>query len=424
MPEWLGGEEKGKKRLEGERVSVLESRRDYSEDPGLKSISVKIPAPEENKVWIGNGFNSNALPISHVSLAGSLSDIKEFDVGEGAPDDLRLIAEPIIVENKLVLIDGENNVRAFNLEDLQKPIWSIPYNKNDYTPPGGGLAYGNGIVYATIADGDVIAIDITNGKELWRKSLNQPVRSRALVTQDKLFVATAHNQLYALKRQDGSLAWNHTNIAEPTKILGSSSPSLFRDLVMASFSSGEIIGFKVDSGEIAFGLTLTNNTNPGSLLTSIGDIPITPVIDDTVMFASSHAGSFWAVNLEKGQDMWQRPIALKGNIQLAGDFIYTVTTDHILLCLHKFSGAIKWARELPKYRKPDKKKDRIGWYGPVLAGDRLLIARSDGRLLLVSPIDGSVKSELEFDHEVFMKPLVAHNAVYLLASDGKLIIVR
>ena len=58
---------------------------------------------------------------------------------------------------------------------------------------------------------------------------------------------------------------------------------------------------------------------------------------------------------------------------------------------------------------------------PVLAGDRLIIASSIGKIYSVSPYTGEILGETQLDNGVFIEPIVADKTLLLLDREGKLI---
>jgi len=60
----------------------------------------------------------------------------------------------------------------------------------------------------------------------------------------------------------------------------------------------------------------------------------------------------------------------------------------------------------------------------VLAGERLIVAGSNGALINVSPVDGSFQSQSDLDDGVSFQPVVANNTLYLLTDSGRLIAYR
>ena len=82
------------------------------------------------------------------------------------------------------------------------------------------------------------------------------------------------------------------------------------------------------------------------------------------------------------------------------------------------------ADQLPRYRDMKDRKGPISYVGPVLAGDRLIVAGSNGALINVNPVDGAFQSQVDLKEGVSFQPVVANNTMYLLTDSGRLIAYR
>lgn len=79
----------------------------------------------------------------------------------------------------------------------------------------------------------------------------------------------------------------------------------------------------------------------------------------------------------------------------------------------------------PLTQYEDAKRTRpVLWSGPVLAGDRLLVAGTLGDLLALSPYTGEVLGKLAVRDPVRLGPVVANRTIYLLTDSGRLIALR
>ena len=65
-------------------------------------------------------------------------------------------------------------------------------------------------------------------------------------------------------------------------------------------------------------------------------------------------------------------------------------------------------------------KGTIFWRGPVLAGNRLIMTSSIGRIAYVSPVDGSIIGEQDTRAPTSFAPVVANNTMYILEDNGRL----
>jgi outer membrane protein assembly factor BamB len=144
------------------------------------------------------------------------------------------------------------------------------------------------------------------------------------------------------------------------------------------------------------------------------------VIDRGRVFAVGQGGRMISVDLGTGQRLWEINVAGISTPWVAGEWVFVVTDDARLLCISRGSGKVRWVSQLPRYGKVKKKANPINWVGPVLAGDRLILASSDGQLVNVSPANGQMQSTTKAGAPVFLSPIVADNTLYVFGNDGRL----
>ena len=75
-------------------------------------------------------------------------------------------------------------------------------------------------------------------------------------------------------------------------------------------------------------------------------------------------------------------------------------------------------------RRRNPGRDPIFWRGPVLAGNRLVLLSSTGRIVYVSPTDGTVQATVETGSSFSLPPVVAGNTLYVLNDEGRLTAYR
>jgi outer membrane protein assembly factor BamB len=132
-----------------------------------------------------------------------------------------------------------------------------------------------------------------------------------------------------------------------------------------------------------------------------------------------------ALDLRRGVRAWDLDIASTETPWLAGDFLYLLTTRGEVVCLLKDNGRIRWVSPLPRLSDPDDPESSpITWSGPLLVGDRLLLAGSDGELLAMSPYNGEILGRLPLDAPVLTPPIVADGTVFVLTENAELLAYR
>ena len=193
--------------------------------------------------------------------------------------------------------------------------------------------------------------------------------------------------------------------------------------IVAGFSSGELTAYRYENGRTLWADSLSRTTI-STTVGSLADIDAEPVIDQGRVYAVGQGGRMVALELSTGQRLWEQNIAGISTPWVAGEWLFVVSDDARLLCIARGSGRIRWVSQLPAFRKPKNKRGPIAWVGPVLAGDRLWLANSEGEIVAANPTDGAVALTTEGRGPYSLPPVVANNMLFLLSDDGRLTAYR
>jgi outer membrane protein assembly factor BamB len=144
------------------------------------------------------------------------------------------------------------------------------------------------------------------------------------------------------------------------------------------------------------------------------------VIDQGRVYALGQGGRMVALELNTGQRIWEINVAGISTPWVAGEWIFAVTDQGQLMALARATGKVRWLTQLPRSRDEEDKEGAISWVGPVLAGDRLIVANSRGQIVNVSPLDGTVQSTVETRMSISLPLVVAGSTLYVLHDEGRL----
>jgi len=421
ITEWFGETEAPP--LPGERIAILAYERGLRPDPSIADVVVRLPEPYVNADWSQPG-GSAAHAMYHLSLSANPRRVWSADVGEGSGDVAQLLAQPIVVGETIFTMDSRSVVSAFSTTNGNR-IWQVDLEDDDEDEGffGGGITSDNGKIFVSTGFAKVFALDATSGEVLWIHRAPSPMRGAPVASDEQVYVVTLDNQMLVLNADTGERLWNHVGVQETAGLLGSASPAVSRNTVVVPYSSGEVLALLAEDGRMVWSenLSAVRRIDP---LADIAQIRGLPVIDRDMVLAISHAGRMVAVDLRRGVRAWQVDI---GGVEMpwaAGDFIYLLTNDGQVVCLQRRDGLIRWVKPLPRFVDPDNPDEPIRWRGPVLAGDRLVIAGSHGEVISVSPYDGKLIGFFELGDGAAVAPVVANNSLYLVTSGGELVALR
>jgi len=131
-----------------------------------------------------------------------------------------------------------------------------------------------------------------------------------------------------------------------------------------------------------------------------------------------------ALELATGQRLWEQNFAGISTPWIAGEWLFVITDDARLVCLSRTNGKARWIAPLQRFQNEKKRKNAVTWYGPVLAGDRLILTNSRGEIVFVKPGDGSVASTIDTKTPFTLPPIVANSTLYTLDQKGKITAYR
>ncbi len=404
----------------GERVAVLATEQDVAVDPATAALPFSLPEPVVNTEWGQSGGNASKS-MGHVALGQSIGQAWDVSIGKGGSLSERLASSPVLGDGKVFTIDTQATVRAFDAQNGAS-AWSTQFGVekgNSASLFGGGVAYDNGKIYATNGLGYVAALDARNGGIIWQVHPTGPLRGAPTVVGDSLYVITQDNQIYALKTADGSTDWSQSAALEIAGVFGSASPAVGQGTVVAGFSSGELNAYRYENGRLVWQDQLAR-TSIRTSVASISDVDADPVIDNSQVIAVGQGGRMVAIDLLTGQRQWELNVAGIATPWVAGDWAFVVTDEGKVLCVSRANGKVRWIAQAPAFRHEKKKAGPISYVGPILAGNRLIIASSEGALINIDPSNGSFQSQTNIKGSVHLQPIVANNTLYILDDDGRL----
>jgi outer membrane protein assembly factor BamB len=419
---WFGGEAEAT--LPGKRVPVMLLERQLAADPRLADLPIRLPPPVINPDWPqAGGVATHAM--HHLAAKDDLKLAWRADIGSGSAGASQLLAQPVVAGGLVYTMDADGVISAFEVASGARR-WQ--YQPDDVDAEdgllSGGLAADNGWLFVAMSSGEVLGLNATNGTEIWRRDLALPLRAAPTVAQGRLLVLSADNQLYALEGESGRPVWRHAGFFEGTSLLGGPSPAVDGGVVVVPYSSAEVFGLRLDNGRPLWSDTVQRPRRTEALA-QISDIDGQPVVEGDQIYVAGYGGQMAAIQLRRGVRTWDLDLGSTQAPWVAGDFIYVLTIRSEIVCLLRDNGGIRWVSPLPRLSDPDDPGSTpIDWTGPILVGDRLLIAGSNRQALSVSPYNGEILGRLDLPGPVPIPPIVAGGTVYFLTEDAELLAYR
>ncbi|HEX2941202.1 MAG TPA: PQQ-binding-like beta-propeller repeat protein [Rhodopila sp.] len=408
--------------LPGKREALYVDRRALVVDKGAPKVV--LPPAVHNAAWPQAAGNPAHL-MGHLAANDRLNEVWKVDIGSGGGRRQVLTAQPVVLNNVVFTMDSDARVTAFALAD-GKRLWRADTKPKDVdnTNVGGGLGADGTTLYATNGLSQLVAMDVANGKVKWRKDIGVPARSAPTIVDGRVFLLTITDQLLAFAAEDGRSLWKFQATEPVTSMLGQPAPAYYGGLVVAGFGSGELAALRADSGNVVWtdglGASQSRATVPDLL-----SIRGAPVVVNGLVYAISMGGLLICDDVPTGRRVWERQVAGEDTPYVAGDWMFVLSAEQQVAAITIAEGQVGWVTPLPRWENPEKRKNTLTWYGPVLVGDRLIVTGTSKDALSISPYTGEILGHLELSEAPApFAPVVADGTVLVLTNNARLIALR
>ena len=415
---WFG---EHKTPLPGKREPIVGGRGSLRVDDGVPKVV--LPTAVSNAGWPQAGGNP-AHFMGHLAAGERLAEAWSADIGAGGGLRQKIMAQPVAANGIVYVMDSDAVVSAFDITNGGR-IWRFDTknDEDDSTNVGGGLALDQGTLYAVNGLGELVALDAAKGVQKWRSNFHVPARSAPTVVEGRLFLTTIEDRLLALAGDDGRQLWDHQAANPITSVLGCPAPAYANGLVVAGFGSGELAAVHAESGTVVWTDNLAANI-AGGAVADFSAVRGLPVIAGGRVYAIGMGGLMIANDLPTGRRLWEREVGGEDHPWAAGSWLFIVSLQQRMAAINREDGRVAWVTDLPRWDNPEKQKGIITWYGPLLVGDRLVVAGTSKSALAVSPFTGEVLGQQDLSGKASLGPIAVAGTVYVVTDDGRLLALR
>ena len=414
-------------RLQGERelldgtVFVETDARFLAEDlPDLR-----LPSPQPVPAWTHQGGNAQHI-AAHAELPSELILSWSRRIGAGDGKRHQISAAPVAQGGQVYTLDSQSMVTA--IDETGTFLWQSELGKSSDAlkdASGGGLAVGGTQLFVTTGFGTVVALDTASGAELWTQDLASYAGASPTVYDDLLYIAARDGAAWAIDTSNGRIKWQVAGPTVAASHIGGPGPAVSDKYAVFPFGTGDVLASFRKGGLRSWSSGLSG-ARLGLASTQVRDLTGQPVIEGSSVYLASSAGRMAAVDLNTGLRIWTAKQGSQGHILVAGGAVFAVSDAGNLIRLSKDDGALIWSTPLPKFTKKSvKSRAKIhAHYGPILAGERLILASSDGLIRQFNPADGTLITTVDLPSGAASAPIVVNGTLYVLSTKGDLLAFR
>ncbi len=322
-------------------------------------------------------------------LPPELTEQWRYEAGEA------IDATVVVADQTVYIADAMGTVHAVGLSDgLLR--WQAETDLGFLAPPA---VRDQTLVIGDI-DGVVYAFDTKTGERRWTFASDGEINAGAMFYGTTVLVPSQDGNLYALNAADGQLVWQY----ETTDQI-QCSPTIAGSQTFLGGCDGQLHAVGLEEGKAA--------SEP---LPLGGPTLSTPAVVGDHAFLTTHGGLVLAFDWKKNERLWEfddperkqeyrsSPAATESTVVVASQFRKVIALDAA-------TGQLRWSKMLRRFADAS----------PIIAGDDVWVAATDGRLYRFALADGTLRWQYEIRGSFHAAPVVSDGRLLVANDDGTVI---
>ena len=372
------------------------------------------------KGWFGGGKGDKKAtePAELTDFTPTAKVTRLWTAGAGKGEG-RLGARqgPAVADGHVYAAAIEGGVRAFDLQTGQA-LWHYEPKEEKGKEPvrlSGGPGAGGGLVVVGGLDGEVIALEATNGAEKWRAKVGNEVIAAPVVADGLVFVRSNDGRVTAFDAASGERRWFWTREVPALSVRGNDGVVLGPGFVFVGNDDGTVAALSEQDGRLLWEQAVAQ-AEGRSELDRMADIDGTPVLDGTVLYATSFKRQTMAIDGPSGRPIWTRDNGGIGRLGNASDRVVAADPAGTVWALDKTSGSALWSQPALARRSLS---------GVAVQGDYAVVGDYDGYLHWLRLDNGQLAARSRVGGDPIRGPMaVADGVLVVQDTDGEIAAFR
>jgi len=323
-------------------------------------------------------------------------------VGKGQGAGLYRI-EPVISGERIYAASSDGEVRALERSNGRR-VWS----RDLKMPISGGVGLYGDSLFLGSSDGFVLRLSAETGATLWRARVTGEVLAPPQ-GNGRVVVAQGYDgKLHGLDFGTGERLWTYDSNMPVLTIRGTSTPIFHDNLVLAGFANGRVMGFNATSGAVEWEARVAIPQGR-SEIERIVDVDGTMVLVGNELFAASYQGNIVGIEASSGRKIWERPVSSVSGVSQGFGNVYVADEDGTVFAFHRNGQGQRWSQ------------DAFAWRGlgrPVTVSSYVAVPDFEGYVHILSQVDGSIVGRFRADRRGVSADMLSVGSVLYVYGDG------
>lgn len=376
--------------------------------------------------WFSKKTGNEPMELVDFEETIDLDKIWKRSIGEGQNEGFSRLT-PAMDGGAIYAVDYEGLLVAVDAKTGKK-LWKKKINKPKTGLLGwmksfvtaedpnyqivGGIAAENGLLLVATYAGEVMALSVNDGSELWRAQVAGEIVSAPRTNGTVVAAQTVNGKLVAFDAKSGAQLWFYDNPPPVLTLRGTPSPIVTDTAIYAGFSNGRMMAFNPANGLILWEQRIALPKGRSELERMV-DIHSNPEVKDGVIYVGTYQGRISALARGTGSVLWGQDGSTSENLALSADKLFVSHADGKVSAYNSANGELLWSND---------KMLRRGLNGPQVFSDYLAVVDFKGYMHVLNQNDGQFAARVRVDRKGARAPMLSDGeTLYVYTNRGKLI---
>jgi outer membrane protein assembly factor BamB len=352
-------------------------------------------------------------PAKLVDFPATLAVKKLWSTGVGGGKKqmvLRLGLGPAVDSGNVFAASHKGEVEAIAIE-TGRQVWRTDLK----LPLSAGPVAGSGVVIIGSSKGNVVALDEASGKELWRVRVNSELLSAPAISEKVIVLRSVDGHLRGMDIQTGREIWAVEQQVPRLSLRGTATPVIAKDVAICGFDNGKIMAVSLANGDTVWDTTLSSPHGRTELERLVDVDSAVRVIGDDV-YAVGFQGRVAMLALDSGQIWWAHDLSSNRGLTVDGETVYIAQADGVVVALRQRDGSELWHND---------KIRRRNLSTPAMTSTAIVVADYQGFVHWLDKKSGVlVAREHVAKYRVTNPPIAVGDTVVVMTDAGDLAAYR
>jgi outer membrane protein assembly factor BamB len=293
----------------------------------------------------------------------------------------RYIFTPAISGDSIFAAGNSGELLRINATN-GKTLWRV----NTKAPLSGGVGVGENMVLVGTSKGSVLAYDL-QGKPLWQSKVSSEVLSAPQASGEFVVVRSGDSRIFGLDARDGSRRWEYQTTPPPLTLRANPGVVIVESFVVAGMAAGKLVVLNIANGGLVWE-TVVAAPKGDNELERITDIAGPPLVETGRVCAATFQGRAACYETQKGGQLWARPASSVGSLAADDLSVYLSEDTGSVIALDRNTGTSVWKQDKLSYRNLS---------APLAAKDYIVVGDFEGQVHFLKFEDGSFAARIATD---------------------------